>query len=83
MPFDPNRGNSSYSNMYNQSPQPAQKNKSMKPVIIGGVIVLVLAVVAFAGTLFVSMNNTANNNAQSQVSDESNYTEIEIFDINK
>lgn len=90
MPFDPGKGGGNgynnfhnYSNPYAPQPPAPQKKSSLKPLIFAfaGILVVGLMVGAY---LFVSMNNsqsnTGNSNANSVVN-ESDYVEVEIFDV--
>lgn len=82
MPFDPHRGNNTYNNMYTQptTPQSKSSNKSLKPIIIGVVVVLLLAVIAVGAIVVPNMAKTNDGSSQSAVKEEPNYVEIEIFD---
>lgn len=86
MPFDPGKGNSNgfgnYANPYVPKPPVSNKKKGINPLVFVFAGILVLGFV-IGGVFLLNMNKTpVTPNHTGSVITDSEYKEVEIFDVN-
>lgn len=83
MPFDPGRGggnNYNYSNPYAPQPTTESKKSNWKVLVLALIGMMIVGLVTGAYLVISKNKSQANFNSNSAVSD-SNYVEVEIFDV--